>query len=283
GKINWERLKEVVEIGTRILDNVVDITEFPVDRVNNVFRKNRRIGLGVMGFADFLFQLEIPYNLEEGFKTGEKVMKFINKTSHETSQKLAEQKGVFENYDLSIWKKKGIKMRNAACTCIAPTGTISMIPEVSSGIEPYFALAFTKQQVMGNQEFYYVNPYLKEKLREEGLYSPEMIDKIYRAGSIQKVEEVPEEIKRIFVGAMDVSPEDHIKMDAAFQKYVDNSISKTINLPNNSTRFDVTKAINLAWESKCKAFTVYRSGSREEEVLKTGNENTSGECLTCGI
>jgi len=283
GKINWERLREVVEIGTRILDNVVDITEFPVDRVNNVFRKNRRIGLGVMGFADFLFQLEIPYNLEEGFKTGEKVMKFINKTSHETSQKLAEQKGVFENYDLSIWKKKGIKMRNAACTCIAPTGTISMIPEVSSGIEPYFALAFTKQQVMGNQEFYYVNPYLKEKLREEGLYSPEMIDKIYRAGSIQKVEEVPEEIKRIFVGAMDVSPEDHIKMDAAFQKYVDNSISKTINLPNNSTRFDVTKAINLAWESKCKAFTVYRSGSREEEVLKTGNENTSGECLTCGI
>jgi ribonucleoside-diphosphate reductase alpha chain len=283
GKVSWKRLKETVEIGTRMLDNVVDITKFPVDRVNNVFKKNRRIGLGVMGFADFLFQLEVPYNSEEGFKIGKEIMKFINEASHKTSQKLAKEKGVFENYNLSVWKKKGIKMRNAACTCIAPTGTISMIPEVSSGIEPYFALAFTKQQIMGDQEFYYINSYLEEKLREENLYSPEMIEKIYRLGSLQGIKEIPRKIKRIFVGAMDISPEDHIKMDSAFQKYVDNSISKTINLPNNSTRSDVIEAINLAWELKCKAFTVYRSGSREEEVLKTGEGNSTKECPECNL
>lgn len=283
GKINWKRLKEVVELGTRMLDNVIDITKFPIDRVNNVFRKNRRIGLGIMGFADLLFQLEIPYNSKEGLKTGEKVMKFINDVSYETSRKLAKEKGVFENYDLSIWKKKGIKMRNAACTCIAPTGTISMIPEISSGIEPYFALVFSKQQVMGGQEFYYVNRYLEKKLRKEGLYFSEIIKKINRLGSIQEIKEIPEKIKKVFVGAMDISPTDHIKMVSAFQKHVDNSISKTINLPNNSTRSDVIKAINLAWESKCKAFTVYRSGSREEEVLKTGKSKSSKDCPDCNF
>ncbi len=293
GKINWQRLEEVVALGTRMLDNVVDVTKFPVDRVNNVFRKNRRIGLGIMGFADLLFQLEIPYNSKEGFETGEKVMKFINKVSHATSQKLAKEKGVFENYALSSWKKKGIKMRNAACTCIAPTGTISMIPEVSSGIEPYFALAFVKQRVLGNQDFYYINPHLREKLKEAGLYSPEIVEKIRRAGSIQDVKEIPNKIKKIFVGALDIAPEDHIKMDVAFQKNVDNSISKTINLPNNSTRFDVIKAIDLAWRLKCKAFTVYRSGSREEEVLKTAGEEKPaesgdsavgvGECPDCNF
>jgi ribonucleoside-diphosphate reductase alpha chain len=293
GKVDWQRLEKVISLGTRMLDNVVDVTDFPVDRVNRMFRKNRRIGLGIMGFADLLFQLEIPYNSEAGFKMGEKVMKFINKVSHETSQKLAKEKGVFENYSLSSWKKKGIKMRNAACTCIAPTGTISMIPEVSSGIEPYFALAFIKQRVLGDQDFYYINPYLKEKLKEAGIYSQEIVEKIRRAGSIQDVKEIPNKIKKVFVGALDIAPEDHIKMDAAFQKHVDNSISKTINLPNNSTRFDVVKAIDLAWSLKCKAFTVYRSGSREEEVLKTaGDEKPSestksavgvGECPDCNF
>lgn len=281
-KINWVRLKEVVKIATRMLDNVIDITEFSIKRTNNMFRKNRRIGIGIMGFADFLFQLEIPYNSEEGFRTAEKVMKFINQTSHSTSQQLAKEKGVFPNYGLSIWKKKGIKMRNAALTCIAPTGTISMIPEVSSGVEPYFALAYAKQQIMGDEEFYYVNHYLEKKLREKKLYSPKIIDRIYKEGTIQNIKEIPKNIRKIFVGSMDIIPEDHIKMEVAFQKHLDNSISKTINLPNNTTRFDVEKVIQLAWQSKCKAFTVYRSGSREKEVLTTKGKGISNDsCPSC--
>jgi len=281
-KIKWTRLKEVVELATRMLDNVIDLTEFSIERTNNMFRKNRRIGIGIMGFADFLFQLEIPYNSEEGFKIAEKVMKFINQTSHFASQQLAKEKGVFPNYALSIWKKKGIKMRNAALTCIAPTGTISMIPEVSSGVEPYFALAYTKQQIMGEEEFYYVNHYLEKKLREKGLYSPKIIDKIYKAGTLQNIKEIPKDIRKIFVGSMDIAPEDHIKMEVAFQKHLDNSISKTINLPSQTTRFDVEKVIQLAWQSKCKAFTVYRSGSREKEVLTTkGEETPSDSCPSC--
>lgn len=281
-EINWDKLKEVAELATRMLDNVIDLTEFSIERTNNMFRKNRRIGIGIMGFADFLFQLEIPYNSEQGFRTAEKVMKFINQTTHATSQKLAKEKGVFTNYELSIWKKKGIKMRNAALTCIAPTGTISMIPEVSSGVEPYFALAYTKQQIMGENEFYYVNHYLEKKLREKGLYSPKIIDRIYKEGTIQNIKEIPKKIKRVFVGSMDISPEDHIKMEVAFQSHLDNSISKTINLPNETTRFDVEKVIQLAWQSKCKAFTVYRSGSREKEVLTTKGKNASSDnCPNC--
>ena len=277
-KIKWARLKEVAELATRMLDNVVDLTDFSIERTNNMVKKNRRIGIGIMGFADMLFQLEIPYNSEKGFKTAEKVMEFINKTTHSTSQQLAKEKDVFPNYELSIWKKKGIKMRNAALTCIAPTGTISMIPEVSSGVEPYFALVYAKKQIMGQEEFYYVNHYLEKKLREKGLYSPKIIDKIYKEGTIQHMKEIPKSIRKVFVGSMDIAPKDHIKMEVAFQKHLDNSISKTINLSNDTTRFDVEKVIQLAWRSKCKAFTVYRSGSREEEVLTTkGKENTFDE------
>ncbi len=281
GKINWPKLKEATKLATRMLDNVIDITEFSISRTNQVFRKNRRIGIGIMGFADFLFQLEVPYNSEEGFQTGEKVMKFINQTAHQTSQELAKEKGIFDNYRLSIWAKKKVKMRNAALTCIAPTGTISMIPEVSSGVEPYFALAYSKKQVMGDEEFHYVNHYLEKKLREKRLYTPGTVNRIYQEGTIQNIKEIPKSIRRVFVGAMDISPEDHIKMEAAFQKNLDNSISKTVNLPNETTRFDVEKVIQLAWQANCKAFTVYRSGSREKEVLTTKKKASSDTCESC--
>ena len=280
-KIKWTRLKEVSELATRMLDNVIDLTEFSIERTNQTFRKNRRIGIGIMGFADFLFQLEIPYNSKQGFQTAEKVMKFINETAHATSQKLAREKGVFPNYELSIWKKKGIRMRNAALTCIAPTGTISMIPEVSSGAEPYFALAYAKQQIMGDEEFYYVNHYLEKKLREKRLYSPKIVNRVYQEGTIQNIKEIPKSIRQVFVGSMDITPEDHIRMEVAFQKHIDNSISKTINLPNQTTRFDVEKVIQSAWRSKCKAFTVYRSGSREKEVLTTKGKSSSETCESC--
>ncbi len=278
GKINWSKLEDVTKAAVRMLDNVVDITKFPVERVEKVFRNNRRIGLGVMGFADMLFQLKVAYNSKEGTEVAEKVMKFIKKVSHATSQDLAREKGSFPNINLSIWaKKKNFKIRNAAVTCIAPTGTISMIPEVSSSIEPYFALSYKKQQIMGGQQFHYINHYLEDELKKEGLYSPKIINKIYQTGSIQDIKEIPQRIKKVFVGAMDITPADHVKMQVAFQKHTDNSISKTVNLPNESTRFDVEKIVKLAWKIKSKSFTVYRSGSREKEVLQTLSANTKKE------
>lgn len=295
GKIQWDRLREVIKIATRMLDNVIDITEFPVERVNNVFRKNRRIGIGIMGFADMLLQMEVPYDSEKGREIAEEVMKFITEESHKVSQELAEEKGTFPNYESSIWSEKEIKMRNAATTTIAPTGSISMVSEVSSGLEPNFAFSYSKSQVMDGKKFQYTNPYLEKKLREENIYSEELSDKITHSGSIQEVEEIPEHIKEVFVGAMDISPEDHIRMQAAFQERVDNSISKTINLPNDATEEDIREAILLAWKLNLKSFTVYREGSRESQVLsfdvdeETDREKSSvarGDnptCEDCGV
>ncbi|MDA2936349.1 adenosylcobalamin-dependent ribonucleoside-diphosphate reductase [Patescibacteria group bacterium AH-259-L05] len=294
-KINWKRLKEVTEIGTRMLDNVIDITEFPVDRVNNVFRKNRRIGLGVMGFADMLFQLRIPYNSERGRETAEKVMKFINDKAHKTSIQLAKGKGVFPNYNLSIFKKKGIKLRNAALTTVAPTGSISMVVDACSGLEPCFALAYVKE-VMSGQKLYYTNRHLETALRECGLYSEKLIQEIAQKGSIQSFKQIPVSLRKVFVGSLDISVTDHIKMQAAFQKHVDNSISKTINFPNDAPPSDVLDAYMLAWKLRCKSCTVYREGSRQSEVLTLASkkehetsspaldmlEHPTNKCPECG-
>jgi len=266
GKVDWDRLREVVRLGTRLLDNVVDITDFPVDKINKVFRSNRRIGLGLMGFADMLFQLNIPYNSEEGLKTASKVMKFITDESHKMSEELAKEKGVFPNYNNSIWKQKGIKMRNAATTTIAPTGSISMVVDVSSGLEPYFALAYIKE-VMGGEKMFYTNRHLEKNLRDKEIFTERLAMKIAQAGTVQNIDEIPKDIKKVFIGALDITPADHVKMQAAFQKYVDNSISKTINFPNSSPQSDVLDAYILAWRMKCKASTVYREASRKTEVL----------------
>lgn len=265
--VDWERLEFATRTATRMLDNVIDITDFPVEKVNKVFRSNRRIGLGIMGFGDLLYQLKIPYNSEAGVKMAEKVMKFINDTAHKTSQQMAEEKGEFPNWKLSIFYP-GMKMRNAALTCIAPTGSISMICDVSSGVEPYFALVYAKSQVMGGQTLYYVNKHLERELKERGLYSDELMDKIAETGSVQKIKEMPEDIRRVFVTALDIAPEDHMHMQAAFQKHVDNSISKTCNFPYEATKEDVLKAYLSGWQLGCKSLTVYRSGSRQVEVLK---------------
>ncbi|RMF54754.1 adenosylcobalamin-dependent ribonucleoside-diphosphate reductase [Candidatus Woesearchaeota archaeon] len=268
GKIDFERLKQVTRLAVRMLDNVIDQTEFPVERVNKVFRKNRRVGLGIMGFADMLYLLGIPYNSEEGFKTAEKVMKTINEEAHLMSQELAKEKGEFPNWDKSIYKKKGIKMRNAALTTIAPTGTISMIMDVSGGVEPYFALAYYYKGILGGDtELYYVNKHLKKALIDANCYNDEIMKRIIEEGTLQNIKEIPEKIRKVFVTAMDISPEDHIRMQASFQKHVDNSISKTCNFPNNATKEDVLQGYLLAWKLKCKGCTVYRDGSREEQVL----------------
>jgi ribonucleoside-diphosphate reductase alpha chain len=270
--VDWERLKYVTKLAVRLMDNVIDIFNFPVEELNEVARKNRRIGLGIMGFADLLYQLEIPYNSKEGQKLAEKIMKTITETSHKASQELAKEKGAFPNWDLSIYKKKGIKMRNAALTTVAPTGSISMIFDTSSGIEPNFALSYIKQDKDGHQ-YRYFNEYFEEALKKYK-FSKEEIEKIkdevIKTGSIQHLENLPEKFKKTFVVSLDISAEDHIRMQAAFQKYVDNSISKTINFPNSATMEDVKQGFILGWKLKCKSTTVYRNGSREVQVLNIG-------------
>ncbi|MBE8538769.1 vitamin B12-dependent ribonucleotide reductase [Geoglobus acetivorans] len=264
---NWERLKEVVRLATRFLDNVIDVNSYPIPEIAEMTRKNRKIGLGVMGWADALFKLGIPYDSEEAIELARKVMKFIQEESHRASQELAEERGVFPNWEGSVWEKKGIKMRNATTTTIAPTGTISIIAGCSSGIEPVFALAYKRANILDGDEFFEVNPIFERMLRALDLYSDDVLSKVVEEGSIQGIDEIPEEIRRVFKCALDISPEWHVRMQAAFQKYTDNAVSKTINLPNHATKADVEKAFLLAYELGCKGITVYRDGSREEQVL----------------
>ncbi len=278
GEIDYERLKHVTKIGVRMLDNVIDLSNYPSEKVNRNSKSNRRVGLGVMGFADMLYQLKVPYNSEQGRKIAEKVQKTITESAHNYSNILAEEKGTFANWELSIYAEDGknVKMRNAALTTVAPTGTISMAHDCSSGIEPVFALAYYKE-VMGGQQLTYLNPYLEKELKKLNLYTHEILQQIQKTGSVQSIKEIPEETRKVFVTAMDISADDHIKMQASFQKYVDNSISKTINFPNSATREDVKNGYVMAWEMGLKGITVYRDGSRQEQVLNLQKESPKKE------
>ncbi len=272
GKVDWDHLRAATKTATRMLDNVIDLFDFPVAQVTEMASKNRRIGLGIMGFADMLFELGVPYNSPEGLALGEQVIRTINTAAHEMSQSLAKEKGVFPNLPLSIYAKKKIKMRNAALTTVAPTGSISMMLDCSSGIEPNFALSYVKQDKDGKQ-YHYFNRYFKDalakcKLPKEKIEEAEQ--EIVKTGSIAKLTWLPEKLRETFVVAMDISAEDHMKMQAAFQRNVDNSISKTINFPNSATKEDVENGFVTAWRLKCKSCTVYREGSREVQILNLG-------------
>ncbi len=261
GEIDWDGLKETVWIAVRFLDDVIDVNSYPIPEIEEMTKANRKIGLGVMGWADMLFLLNIPYDSEEAIQLAEKVMKFIQEESHKASQALAEERGVFPNWKGSVWEKRGIKMRNATTTTIAPTGTISIIAGCSSGIEPIFALAYKRTNILDGEEFFEINEIFEDVLRKRGLYSEELIEKVAERGSIQEIEEIPEDIRRVFKCALDISPEWHVRMQAAFQKYTDNAVSKTINMPNSASRKDVEKAFLLAYELGCKGITVYRDAA----------------------
>ncbi|OGJ42494.1 ribonucleoside-diphosphate reductase, adenosylcobalamin-dependent [Candidatus Peregrinibacteria bacterium RIFCSPLOWO2_01_FULL_39_12] len=273
GEINEKKLVHVTEMCVRMLDNVIDLTDFPVAKVNTTFRNNRRVGLGIMGFADMLYQLGIAYNSEEGFAVARKVMKLINETAHKYSEKLAAEKGCFPNWEISAYGPKGknTKRRNAALTTIAPTGSISMLVDCSSGVEPFFALSYYKE-VLNGQKLIYINEHLEKTLKQLGLWDEEIIKQIGKTGSIQNIAEIPENIRKIYVTAMDITADDHIKMQSTFQEYVDNSISKTINFPHSATREDVKQGYIMAWKHGLKGCTVYRDGSRQEQVLNLHKE-----------
>jgi len=264
--IDYEGLKDIVTLSVRFLDNTIDMSRYPLPDITAMVRGNRKIGLGVMGFADLLYQLNVPYNSEEALETAETIMRFIQEAAHEASRDLAEQRGVFENYDQSIFKDSGIKYRNATTTTIAPTGTLSILAGCSSGIEPLFALSFVRN-VMDNDKLLEVNPYFEKVARQRGFYSRELMDTIAKSGSIRDLMEIPEDARDVFATAHDVSPEWHIRMQAAFQKYTDNAVSKTVNLPHDATVEDVIKVYDLAFELGCKGVTIYRDGSKENQVL----------------
>ncbi len=272
GKMDWARLRFVTRTAVRLMDNVIDKFDFPVPQVTELAQKNRRIGLGIMGFADQLYQLGIRYDSPEGFKMGEKTMEFITKEANQMSKELAKEKGSFPNIKLSVFAKRGIKMRNAALTTVAPTGSISMMFDTSSGIEPNFALAYVKQDKDG-QQYHYLNKYFEMELKRRKFSEKkisEIKEEVTKTGSIQHIADLPKDLKDTFVISMDISGTGHVKMQAAFQAHVDNSISKTINFPNSATHEDVKNGFIDAWELGCKSSTVYRDGSRSIQILNLG-------------
>ncbi|MBU1168295.1 MAG: vitamin B12-dependent ribonucleotide reductase [Proteobacteria bacterium] len=275
-QVDYKALKDIVALSVRFLDNTIDMSVYPLPEIRDMVKGNRKIGLGVMGFADLLFQLNIPYDSEEAIVLAEEIMGFIQKESHKASCLLGKERGVFLNFDKSIYKhKKDQTMRNATTTTIAPTGTLSIIAGCSSGIEPLFALSFVRR-VMDNNELIEVNPNFEEVAKTHGFYSTELMDRIAQMGGIAEIDEIPESIRKVFVTAHDVSPEWHIRMQAAFQKYTDNAVSKTVNLPESATVEDVMAIYGMAFDLGCKGVTIYRDGSKENQVLSFNNLAKNG-------
>ncbi len=267
-EIDYALLQSTIRQAVHFLDNVIEVNSYPLPKIDEVTKSTRKIGLGVMGFSDMLLMLGIPYNSDEGVALAEKLMKFINDEGHAASEALAGKRGAFPLFSESIFRDR-LKLRNGTVTTIAPTGTISMIAGCSSGIEPVFAFAFVRN-VMDGTKLVEVNPVLTEVLKSRGLYTEALMRRIAEEGTIAHIEEIPEGIRRVFVCAHDVSPIYHTRMQAAFQRHTDNAVSKTVNFPSSATREDVAEVYRLSYKLDCKGVTIYRDGSRDEQVLSVG-------------
>ena len=266
-QIDWDKLGRTVRMAVRFLDNVIDMNKYPLPAIERMAKGNRKIGLGVMGFADMLIKMRVPYDSDRALRIGEGLMQFIKGAAWETSRELAQERGVFQNIKGSIFDAAGIKpVRNATTTTIAPTGTLSIITGCSSGIEPVYSMSYTRQ-VLNGLQLPELHPLLPEIAKEEGFYSDELMDYIAKGSSLNGRKDVPEHIKKFFITALQIPPEGHVKMQAAFQKHTDNAVSKTINFPQDAKPADIKNAYLLAYQLGCKGITVYRSGTRAEQVL----------------
>ncbi|MBU0976646.1 MAG: adenosylcobalamin-dependent ribonucleoside-diphosphate reductase [Patescibacteria group bacterium] len=270
-KINWKRMADVTRLATRYLDNMLELAFNVLPQIKEInVDGNRKIGLGVLGWADLLAELRIPYDSEKGLKLAEKVMSFIQKTARDESSRLGKVRGNFKNYDKSIFKKIGYKyMRNATVTTIAPTGTRSLFADCNSGVEPFFALAYTREnmETLDNRKIYYVNSALENALKEEWLFSKSLMKQISATGSVKEIKDIPDNIKRVFKTTYEIAPEWHLKMQASFQKYTDNAVSKTLNVKESTTEKEIENVYLEAHNLKLKGVTIYRDKSRDKQVL----------------
>lgn len=299
-KIDWDGLRDTVRMAVHFLDNVIDRNKYPLKEIDEMSKRTRRIGLGVMGWADMLVELGIPYNSEDALKAADSVMKFITDEGRKMSVELGEKRGSFPEFENSVWKNKGYKtLRNATITTVAPTGTISIITGCSQGIEPYFAVAYMRNvsESLG-ESLIEVTPLFEKIAIRRGFHNDEVMSKILKSWSIHNIKEIPEDVKNLFVTAHDISPEWHIRMQAVFQKYTDNAVSKTINFPNTATPHDVEKTYMLAYQLGCKGITIFRDQSRSTQVITTVETSNpapstqgpitvsadySGGCETCTL
>ena len=285
GRIDYGELGRIVKTSVRFLDDVIEANHYPLPEIEAMTKGNRKVGLGVMGFADLLLYLGVPYDSEQAVQTAAEVMGFIQNEAHAASQELAEQRGVFPNYKGSVYDRPdGPKMRNATVTTVAPTGTISIIAGCSSGIEPLFAVSYVRANVLNDEQMVEAHPYFEEVARREGFYSDELIKRIADRGTVRGAEGVPEQWQRVFSTAHDITPDWHVRLQAAFQKHTDNAVSKTVNFPNQATGDDVEKVYMLAYKTGCKGVTIYRDGSRSEQVLNVGQgKKGNGRSTVAGI
>ncbi|MDC4228049.1 MAG: vitamin B12-dependent ribonucleotide reductase [Candidatus Manganitrophus sp.] len=266
GTVDYLKLRETIWKSVHFLDNVIDQNQYPLPQIAEATYRTRKIGLGIMGFADLLTHLKIPYDSDPALALAEEIMSFVRREAREASAALAKERGVFPAYDQSIYPRQGLRLRNATTTTIAPTGTLSVIAGCSSGIEPLYALSYHRR-VLGGVRLPELNARFVETARQGGFYSEALIARVASTGSVRGMTEIPEEIRRIFVTSHDISPEFHIRIQAAFQKHTDNAVSKTVNFPREATPQDVEKVFLLAHREGCKGVTIYRDMSREEQVL----------------
>lgn len=266
GIMEWEKLERTIDWAVRFLDNVIEVNNYPLVQIEDMATGNRKIGLGIMGFADMLIRMGIPYTSDEAVKTASAIMKFFHQASLKASASLAKERGVFPNYDQSVFAGTNHKLRNATVNTVAPTGTISIIAGCSSGIEPLFALSYVRNVLSGTR-FFETHPLFEMELQRRGLYSKELMAEVGRVGSLRDIASIPDDLKKVFITSFDVSAEIHLRIQAAFQAHTDNSVSKTINLPADATVEDVRHIFMIAHELKCKGITIYRYGTKRGQVL----------------